>query len=105
MSPVRCTPAAVRGALPTNTRPVSVRPLSGPADLDTFLQLSYVLDHELADDLEQGRRLPEWLWVAELGDRVVARLGWWTSSRGGRPMALDFFDLDDTLADPERTDI
>ena len=93
------------GVWPTDTRPVSVRSLSGPAELDTFRQLSYVHDHELAGDLEQGRRRPEWLWVAERGNRVMARLAWWTSSEGGPPMALDFFDLDDTLADPERTDI
>jgi RimJ/RimL family protein N-acetyltransferase len=89
----------------TNSRTVSVRPLSGSAELGTFLQLSYVLDHELAGDLEQGRRRPEWLWVAERGNRVVARLAWWTSSEGGQPMALDVFDLDDSLADPERTEI
>ena len=97
--------ATLEKSLPTNTRTVSVRPLSEPAELDTFLQLSYVLDHELMADLELGRRRPEWLWVAERGNRVVARMAWWTSSEGGLPMALDFFDLDDTLADPERTDI
>jgi len=87
------------------TQRVSFHPLSGPAELDTFFQLSYVLDHEVAEDLEVGRRRPEWMWVAKRGDRVLARLAWWTSTEGGEPLVLDIFDLDDTLDDPERLDI
>ncbi|MEV6654467.1 GNAT family N-acetyltransferase [Streptomyces sp. NPDC051219] len=84
---------------------VTVRPLAGPEELGLFLGLSYVLDHELAEDLEMGRRRPEWMWVALREGRVLARLAWWTTTDGGSPLALDFFDLDDTLDDPERTDI
>ena len=79
-----------------------LRPLSGKEELDLFLGLSYVLDDELADDLETGRRLPEWMWVALRDDRVVARLAWWTNARGGEPLALDFFDLDAALPAQER---
>ncbi|MFC9860490.1 MULTISPECIES: GNAT family N-acetyltransferase [unclassified Streptomyces] len=81
---------------------LTVRPLAGPQELDLFRRLSYVLDHELADDLATGRRRPEWMWVALRGERVVARAAWWTSEEGGQPLALDFFDLDDTLPEPER---
>ncbi|MEE1791935.1 GNAT family N-acetyltransferase [Streptomyces sp. BE308] len=81
---------------------LTVRPLAGPQELDLFHRLSYVLDHELADDLATGRRRPEWMWVALRGERVVARAAWWTSEEGGQPLALDFFDLDDTLPEPER---
>ncbi len=84
---------------------LTIRPLSGPGELDLFLRLSYVLDHELADDLATGRRLPEWMWVALDGERVVARAAWWTNAPGGEPLALDFFDLDDTLPAPERVEI
>ncbi|MFI5628517.1 GNAT family N-acetyltransferase [Streptomyces sp. NPDC051664] len=82
---------------------LTVRPLTGPDELGLFRRLSYVLDHELADDLAAGRRRPEWLWVALRGDRVVARAGWW-SQGGDVPLALDFFDVDDTLPEPERTE-
>lgn len=80
---------------------LTVRPISGPEELGLFLRLSYVLDHELADDLATGRRRPEWMWVALRGDRVVARIAWW-SKDGKEPLLLDFFDLDDTLPEPER---
>ncbi|MET7345335.1 GNAT family N-acetyltransferase [Streptomyces sp. NPDC087866] len=80
---------------------LSIRPLSGPEELNLFLELPYVLDHELADDLATGRRRPDWMWVALRGDRVVARLAWW-SRDGGAPLLLDFFDLDDTLPLAER---
>ncbi|MGW2657754.1 GNAT family N-acetyltransferase [Streptomyces sp. NPDC001478] len=80
---------------------LTVRPLTGPEELGLFRSLSYVLDHELADDLATGRRRPEWMWVALRGDRVVARIAWW-SKDGAAPLLLDFFDLDDTLPEPER---
>ena len=80
-------------------------PSPGPEELPLFRQLSYVLDHEVAGDLETGRRRPEWMWVALRGDRVVARLAWWTRPGGREPESLDFLDLDDTLEDPERIEI
>lgn len=83
----------------------TIRPLSGADELGLFCRLSYVLDHELADDLTTGRRRPEWMWVALRGDRVVGRLSWWTGQDGGAPQFLDFFDLDDTLPEPERGEI
>ncbi|GAA2926700.1 GNAT family N-acetyltransferase [Streptomyces argenteolus] len=81
---------------------LTVRPLTGADELGLFCRLSYVLDHELADDLATGRRRPEWMWVALLGDRVVARIAWWTGRDGTAPQLLDFFDLDDALPEPER---
>ncbi|MFF1910741.1 GNAT family N-acetyltransferase [Streptomyces sp. NPDC058239] len=82
---------------------LTIRPLAGPQELALFHRLSYVLDHELAEDLESGRRRPEWMWVALRGERVVARIAWW-SRDGDVPLFLDFFDLDDTLPEPERGD-
>lgn len=68
------------------------------------MRLPYVLNHELAEDLGSGRRRPEWMWVALRGERVVARIAWW-SRDGGAPLLLDFFDLDDTLPEPERGEV
>ncbi|WP_329125300.1 GNAT family N-acetyltransferase [Streptomyces sp. NBC_01353] len=82
-----------------------VRPLSGSEELDLFCRLSYVLDHELEDDLATGRRVPAWMWVALRGDRVLARLSWWTNQEGGEPLFLDFFDLDPELPEQERAEI
>ncbi|MFJ2739884.1 GNAT family N-acetyltransferase [Streptomyces sp. NPDC087440] len=84
---------------------VIFRPLAGPEELDLFCKLSYTLDHELADDLAEGRRLPSWMWVAVREDRVLARISWWTGTKGDTPQALDFFDLDDTLDEPERSEV
>ncbi|MFF9567166.1 GNAT family N-acetyltransferase [Streptomyces sp. NPDC014685] len=91
--------------MPHAPRELTVRPLSGPQELGLFRQqLSYVLDHELVDDLESGRRRPGWMWVALRGDRVVGRLAWWGRA-GGPPLLLDYFDLDDTLPGPERDEV
>ncbi|ROQ70505.1 acetyltransferase (GNAT) family protein [Streptomyces sp. 840.1] len=90
--------------MPAAPLELNIRPLAGPEELDLFRRLSYVLDHELADDLGSGRRRPEWMWVALRGERVVARIAWW-SQDGEVPLLLDFFDLDDTLPEPERGEV
>ncbi|MEU8699846.1 GNAT family N-acetyltransferase [Streptomyces sp. NPDC048680] len=87
--------------MPAAPPELTIRPLTGAQELDVFRRLSYVLDHELADDIHSGRRRPEWMWVALRGERVVARIAWW-SPDGKAPLLLDFFDLDDTLPEPER---
>ncbi|MFF5335525.1 GNAT family N-acetyltransferase [Streptomyces sp. NPDC013181] len=87
--------------MPVAPLDLTIRPLTGPEELDLFLGLSYLLDHELADDLAAGRRRPEWMWVALSGDRLVARVAWW-SREGGAPLLLDVFDLDDSLPAAER---
>ncbi|MFD9796207.1 GNAT family N-acetyltransferase [Streptomyces sp. NPDC059070] len=81
---------------------ITFRPLAGPEELGLFQQLSYVLDHEVEDDLTTGRRLPEWMWVALRGERVLARLSWWTPPGHEAPLILDFFDVDDSLDPAER---
>lgn len=79
-----------------------IRPLAGAQELELFRGLSYCLDHELADDLEQGRRRPEWLWVALRGGRLAARAAWWGGAVNAVPSVLDFLDLSDV---PDRIDI
>ncbi|MFE1550795.1 GNAT family N-acetyltransferase [Streptomyces sp. NPDC058718] len=89
----------------TNATHLVIRPLAGPEELDLFLRLTYSLDHELADDLATGRRLPGWMWVALDGDRLLGRIAWWTNKEGGEPLALDFFDLSPELTAEERADV
>ncbi|MBD0747899.1 GNAT family N-acetyltransferase [Streptomyces sp. CBMA152] len=86
----------------TSASDIIFRPLAGPEELGLFQQLSYVLDHEVEDDLATGRRRPEWMWVALREDRVQARLSWWTPPDHEAPYTLDFFDVDDSLPPGER---
>jgi RimJ/RimL family protein N-acetyltransferase len=76
-----------------NQHDLTLRPITGPDELDLFNTLPYVLNDEIGDDLASGRRRPEWLWLGLRGDRVVARAGWW--SRGGdeHPLLMDIFDI------------
>ncbi|GIE86173.1 GNAT family N-acetyltransferase [Actinoplanes regularis] len=71
---------------------LTVRPISGPAEADLFNTLSNPLNDEVAADLEQLRRRPEWLWIALRDERVVARAGWWSRPGDADPLLLDIFD-------------
>ncbi|MGV9350285.1 GNAT family N-acetyltransferase [Streptomyces spiralis] len=84
---------------------LSIRPITGREELSLFSRLPYVLDEELADDLVQGRRRPEWMWVAVLGDRLLARAAWWGRRGDATPVVLDVLDVDDSLPAPDRIDI
>jgi RimJ/RimL family protein N-acetyltransferase len=79
---------------------LTMRPLDGAAELDLFRRLPYVLNDELEGDLAEGRRRPEWMWVALRDDRLVARVAWWTYGRDQDPAVLDVFDIADD-AEPE----
>jgi RimJ/RimL family protein N-acetyltransferase len=68
-----------------------MRPITGRDELDLFRRLTYALDDELADDLDAGRRRPEWMWVALRGDQLVARAAWWGDPD---PELLDVFDVE-----------
>ncbi|MEW9530444.1 GNAT family N-acetyltransferase [Microbispora sp. NPDC049125] len=82
-----------------------MRPITGREELDLFRRLPYVLNDELADDLDAGRRRPEWMWMALRGDRLVARLAWWARNAGDPPFILDTLDLDEAVPASERLDI
>lgn len=73
---------------------LTVRPITGPDELDLFNALPYVLNDEIGSDLAAGHRCPEWLWLALRGDRVVARAGWWSRAGDARPLLMDIFDVD-----------
>jgi RimJ/RimL family protein N-acetyltransferase len=73
-----------------------IRPISDRDELDLFRRLTYTLDDEFADDLDAGRRRPEWMWMALRGDQLMARAAWW----GDRdPELLDVFDIADGAVD------
>jgi hypothetical protein len=81
---------------------LTMRPISGRDELSLFTELPYVLNDELADDLTAGRRRPEWMWVAldgSDGDRVVARLAWWSRAHQAEPFLMDVFDFADGAQD------
>ncbi len=92
-------------ALTLDHSDLTLRPVTGRAELKLFCQLPYVLNDELADDLDSGRRRPEWMWMALRGDRLVARLAWWRRKKDGPPLVLDVLDLDDAASEPGRVDI
>lgn len=81
---------------------LTVRPITGPDELDLFNRLPYLLNDEVAGDLAAGRRHPEWLWLALRGDRVVARAGWWSRPGDRHPLLMDIFDLDGDADDGVR---
>src|ERR1044072_822424 len=89
----RLTRVITWSPVPSAPSDLTVRPLSGPDELDLFCRLTYLLDDELADDLAAGRRRADWLWVALRDDRLVARLGWWGRAGDPTPLVMDVFDL------------
>ena len=81
---------------------LTLRPITGPDELDLFNRLPYVLNDEVAKDFKTGRRRPEWLWLALRGDRVVARAAWWSRPGDEHPALMDFFDIDGDVEDGVR---
>ena len=81
---------------------LTVRPITGPDELDLFNSLPYVLNDEIGGDLAAGRRRPQWLWLALRGDRVVARAGWWSRAGDQYPLLMDIFDIDGDIDDGVR---
>lgn len=76
---------------------VTMRPIAGRDELNLFSHLPYVLNEELADDLANGRRRPERMWVALRGDHLLARVAWWGRTGADTPLLLDILDIDDSV--------
>jgi RimJ/RimL family protein N-acetyltransferase len=81
--------------LTTQDTDLTIRPITGPGELELFTTLPYRLNEELADDLKQGRRQPGWLWMALRDGHLVARTAWWARPGAGLPYLLDILDIDD----------
>jgi RimJ/RimL family protein N-acetyltransferase len=78
---------------------LTLRPISGPDELDLFNSLPYVLNDQVGGDVTAGRRRLEWLWLALRGDRVVARAGWWSRPGDQHPLVMDIFDIEGDAGD------
>jgi GNAT superfamily N-acetyltransferase len=74
-------------------------------DLELFLTLPYALNHEVADDLEKGRRRPEWTWLAVRDGRLVGRLALWAPVGANEPTQLDIFDTDASLPEAAQREV
>lgn len=81
---------------------LTLRPITGPEELDLFNSLPYALNDEIDSDLVAGHRRLEWLWLALRGDRVVARAGWWARTGDQHPLLMDIFDIDGHIDDGVR---
>ena len=83
---------------------LTIRPLTGPEELELFNRFPYVLNHEFPVDLDEGRRRAHWMWVALHGDRLIARLSWWSRAQDDHPFLLDVLDVVDD-PDLNRADV
>jgi RimJ/RimL family protein N-acetyltransferase len=72
----------------------TIRPITGPDELDLFNLFPHQFNEELAADLRDGHRRPGWLWIALRDGRLAARAGWWSRAGNAHPDALDLLDLD-----------
>ncbi|MGI8332518.1 GNAT family N-acetyltransferase [Actinomadura scrupuli] len=50
-------------------------------------------------ELAARRCRPEWTWIAEDGDRILARALWWGRPAGAHPLALDCLYVHDSVPD------
>jgi len=90
--------------LTTQHHDLTIRPITGPDELDLFNRFPHQLNEELEGDLRDGRRQPGWLWIAVRDGHLAARAGWWARVGNEHPDALDILDLDDS-GRPEAVDI
>ncbi|WP_150238746.1 GNAT family N-acetyltransferase [Nocardiopsis quinghaiensis] len=87
------------------THALTVRPITGPEELDLFNRLPYAQNSEIGADLAEGRRHPSWMWVALDGDRLLARLSWWCRNSDVAPLLLDVLDVDGAADDVDRVEV
>ena len=83
---------------------LTIRPITGPDELDLFNRFPHPFNEELAGDLRDGHRQPGWLWIALRDGRPAARAGWWGRTGHEHPDALDLLDLEGA-GRPEAVDI
>lgn len=71
-----------------------MRPITGREEVGRFNELPYLLNEEFERDVAEGRRRPEWMWVALRDDRLVGRVAWWARNQAAtEPMVMDVLDV------------
>ena len=71
-----------------------MRPIAGPEEVERFNELPYVLNEEFGGDVGEGRRRPEWMWMALRGvmaahrDRINGKIQ--KNANSGRAVGLFF---------------
>jgi hypothetical protein len=50
-------------------------------------------------DLADGQYRPEWTWIAEAGDEILARALWWGLPESAHPLVLDCVYVHDSVSD------
>ncbi|MFG3053263.1 GNAT family N-acetyltransferase [Kitasatospora sp. NPDC048239] len=61
--------------------------------------VSWIPADRYLEELAEGMYRPEWTWIAEDGDRIVARALWWGQASSEHPIALDCLHVDPSVAD------
>ncbi|MFC7644544.1 GNAT family N-acetyltransferase [Streptosporangium lutulentum] len=75
------------------------------ADLDRVVActvdepISWIPADRYLAELAEGMYRPQWTWIAEDGDRVMARALWWGQSDSTHPIALDCLYVDASVPD------
>jgi RimJ/RimL family protein N-acetyltransferase len=75
------------------------------ADLDRVVActvdepISWIPADRYLAELAEGMYRPQWTWIAEDGERVVARALWWGQSGSEHPIALDCLYVDASVPD------
>ncbi|MFI2780877.1 GNAT family N-acetyltransferase [Streptomyces sp. ALB3] len=61
--------------------------------------VGWIAADRYTDELRQGMYRPEWTWIAEEDDRIMARALWWGQASGAHPAALDCLHVDSSVTD------
>jgi RimJ/RimL family protein N-acetyltransferase len=61
--------------------------------------VSWIPAERYLEELAEGMYRPEWTWIAEDGDRLVARALWWGPADSTHPYALDCLYVDGSVTD------
>ena len=61
--------------------------------------VSWIAADRYRAELAAKRYRPEWTWIAEEGDQIVARALWWGRSDSALPVALDCLYVEDSIED------
>ncbi len=61
--------------------------------------ISWVPADRYLEELAEHQYRPEWTWIAQKGDQILARTLWWGLPESDHPLALDCLSAHDSVAD------